>query len=274
MYSGRGSFYGGIFAGPGTKQLSAERKSEYHRTTVTEQKKEQNKRPDKNTVRPDKGTPPGRDLNRPSRPGRPVPPPANRPSRPGNPPANRPPHPGNRPSPPSRPGVHRPVPPGYGHPRPPHRPVVRPSGIRRYGHAVPVLPYGAVMIRRGGVRYYYLDGCYYRPHGTSFVISRPPAGTVVSARLAAGNIRLEIYYTGNRKRYYYTDDDGIYYRKSGNNYIVIDPPVGAVVRELPYDYEEALIGGEVYYRVDDTYYEAVVYPGGRVYYRVVGKRTR
>ena len=205
--------------------------------------------------------------------------PGNRPASPGHRPGeHRPSHSGinSYPGPGSahQPGYRRPVPPS----RPPHahRPVTRPN-IYHYGHRVPAPPRGALIIHRGPYNYYYAAGRYYRPYGNAFVICRPPAGAVIAANVLSSAVRLTGVVMRDAygvRRKYYTDGDGVYYVRSGRNYIVVEPPVGAVVYELPYGWQEAVINGITYYRVDDHYYELVFNPDGSYYYRVAGKLIR
>lgn len=168
------------------------------------------------------------------------------------------------------PRAHAPVPP------PPHRPVTRPD-IYHYGHRVPALPHGALIIHRGPYHYYYAAGRYYRPYGNAFIICRPPVGAVIAANVLASAVRLtglimRDAYGVSRK--YYTDGDGVYYVRSGGNYIVVEPPVGAIVYELPYGWQETVMNGITYYRVDNHYYELILNPDGSYCYRVAGRLGR
>lgn len=187
---------------------------------------------------------------------------------------------GNRPSRPSAghtpppPANHRPPKPM---PRPHGAPAPRPS-VHHYGYYTPTLPYGATVIHRGAYDYYYISGRYYRPLNGVYVICRPPVGSIIASSFLAGTVYLTNYVVrdvyGNIRQRYYTDDDGVYYVKSGRNYIVVDPPVGAIIYELPYGYEEAMINGVKYYKVDDNFYELVYDGGSNYYFRMVGTLGR
>jgi Family of unknown function (DUF6515) len=59
----------------------------------------------------------------------------------------------------------------------------------RYGHdhyypprgrVIDIAPRGAVIVRRGGVPYYFHEGAWYRPWGPRFVVVRPPIGLFVT----------------------------------------------------------------------------------------------
>lgn len=198
----------------------------------------------------------------------------NRPSQ-NRPSQNRPSQ--NRPKP-NGPAAHRPVPPpGHNRPTPPPaRPggfTPRPSVHHYYGYYVNTLPFGARVIYRGPHTYYYADGRYYRFTDNRYIVCRPPVGAVIAKTLVDGIIDLVAYSVRDsygRTHRYYTDGDGVYYLKSGSNYIVVDPPVGAIVYELPYGYEEVVINGTKYYRVDDTIYELVYNGPQNYYFEVVG----
>lgn len=60
--------------------------------------------------------------------------------------------------------------------------------------------------------------------------------------------------------YYY--QDGVFYiMNSRGQYEVIVPPAGALVTALPDDYEVISLGGENYYKVDDTVYRLTLVDG-------------
>lgn len=65
---------------------------------------------------------------------------------------------------------------------------------------------------------------------------------------------------------YYSD--GVYYQRVNDQYNVIEAPVGALITQLPSDYQEVIIGGETYYKVDETLYRVTVYDG-QSYFEVV-----
>ena len=60
--------------------------------------------------------------------------------------------------------------------------------------------------------------------------------------------------------YYY--QDGVFYRvNAAGQYEVIVPPAGALVGELPDDYETITLGGQEFYKVDDTVYRLTLVNG-------------
>jgi hypothetical protein len=62
------------------------------------------------------------------------------------------------------------------------------------------------------------------------------------------------------QEYYY--DDGVFYIKNADGkYQVIVPPAGAVITELPKDFEQIVLDGETYYKVDDTVYRLTIVDG-------------
>lgn len=72
--------------------------------------------------------------------------------------------------------------------------------------------------------------------------------------------------------YFY--NDGVFYVKGADGqYTVIVPPAGALVDTLPEDYEQIELGGNTYYKVDDTIYRATVSPEGKACFEVLGQMT-
>ena len=186
--------------------------------------------------RPEPGQQPFRPLGRPEpavQPGRPEP--AIQPGRPepaiqpGRPQPNygRP-EPGNvyqrpvpgRPEPPSfRPEPPRPSPPGFNYStrpsRPPDRVVTRlPPGYRPYYW--------------GGSPYYQYGGYWYRPYGSSFILSSPPFGLYVSSLPP-------FYSTVNigGLSYYFADDTYYSYDPGRRSYVVVQPPSGSRLATAP-----------------------------------------
>ena len=138
---------------------------------------------------------------------------------------------------------------------------------------VHVLPVGYRTYRHSGVTYSFHNGYYYRPYGGTYVICRPPVGFVITA-VSLRTVALTpviftpaiMYY---QPQYYYSH--GTYYIKNSySQYRVVSPPIGAQVPYLPEDYEEFILYGNTYYKVDDTYY-APVFVNGRIMFEVVGK---
>jgi len=69
--------------------------------------------------------------------------------------------------------------------------------------------------------------------------------------------------------YFY--NDGVFYVKGADGqYTVIVPPAGALVDSLPDDYEMIELGGETYYKVDDTVYRMTVMDG-KARFEVLGQ---
>lgn len=76
-------------------------------------------------------------------------------------------------------------------------------------------------------------------------------------------------YAAVESSYYY--QDGVFYTMdSDGQYQVIVPPAGALVETLPEDYEMVSLGGEDYYKVDDTVYRVVI-SEGKPYFEVLGQ---
>ena len=71
------------------------------------------------------------------------------------------------------------------------------------------------------------------------------------------------------KNYYY--EDGVFYAVNDyGEYQVIVPPAGALVQKLPEDYDIITLGGNQYYRVDDTVYRLTLVEGNP-YLEVLGQ---
>ena len=191
---------------------------------------------------------------------------------------------------------------------PRHKPM--PSyryGDHYFGHRLNVLPRGYVVMRVGGIDYYYYNGVYYRPYLLGgYYVCRPPRGTTVASTLlnvaltaiVINTIRDEVARArraatistvyGNTKTgyvvrtsddYYNTNlvnqanqeyyyQDGVFYILKNGQYYVIEAPIGALVTEIPADYEEIELDGRTYYQVEDTLYKATVIDGA-LYFEVV-----
>lgn len=98
------------------------------------------------------------------------------------------------------------------------------------------------------------------------------AATSAAAQAAgdlAASLGLVQSYANAGTEYYY--NDGVFYIKSeGGEYTVIVPPAGALVETLPDDYEIVTLGGNDYYKVDDTIYKMVVIEG-KAMFEVLGQ---
>jgi len=179
-------------------------------------------------------------------------------------------------------------------------------GDHYFGYRLNTLPRGYVVMRVGGLDYYYYDGIYYRPYlGGGYYVCRPPRGTSIASTMlnvaltaiAINTIRNEIeraqraaelsrayanrntgyvlrtsdYYNTNltgqlNQDYYY--QDGVFYILKNGQYYVIEAPIGALVTEIPSDYDEIELDGRIYYLVEDTLYKATVIDGA-LYFEVV-----
>lgn len=85
----------------------------------------------------------------------------------------------------------------------------------------------------------------------------------------ANELGLVQSYAAAGSAYYY--QDGVFYSMdSDGEYKVILPPAGALVETLPEDYEMVTLGGDEYYKVDDTVYRVTV-SEGKPYFEVLGQ---
>lgn len=85
----------------------------------------------------------------------------------------------------------------------------------------------------------------------------------------ANELGLVQSYAAAGSAYYY--QDGVFYSMdSDGEYKVILPPAGALVEILPEDYEMVTLGGDEYYKVDDTVYRVTI-SEGKPYFEVVGQ---
>lgn len=72
--------------------------------------------------------------------------------------------------------------------------------------------------------------------------------------------------------YFY--NDGVFYVKAADGqFTVIVPPAGALVESLPDDYELIELGGNTYYKVDDTVYRPSISAEGKACFEVLGQLT-
>lgn len=93
----------------------------------------------------------------------------------------------------------------------------------------------------------------------------------VTAGTLADELGLVQSYAAANGEYFY--QDGIFYTKAANGeYTVIVPPAGALVETLPEDYEMVNLGGNDYYKVDDTVFK-VTLSDGKPYFEVMGQLT-
>ncbi len=76
----------------------------------------------------------------------------------------------------------------------------------------------------------------------------------------ASSLGLVQSYADASVKYYYQDGT-FYIINASGEYEVIVPPAGALVSELPDDYETITLGGNTYYRVDETVYRPVIVDG-------------
>jgi len=122
--------------------------------------------------------------------------------------------------------------------------------LPRYRSTIKVVPRGAVMVRTNGISYHYLDGIYYRPNASAFVIARPRVGLRVRTLPAA---RRRILLNNNTYFYYY----GTFYTQKDDEYEVVEAPEGALVNAIPEGYEVIEKDGTEYYELDGVYYQEV-----------------
>lgn len=88
----------------------------------------------------------------------------------------------------------------------------------------------------------------------------------------ANSLGLVQSYADASVEYFY--NDGVFYIKgSDGQYTVIVPPAGALVETLPDDYEVIELGGETYYKVDDTVYRTTIVEG-KAMFEVLGQLTK
>jgi len=89
-----------------------------------------------------------------------------------------------------------------------------------------------------------------------------------SYRLAASLGLIQSYADANVKYYY---EDGVFFvTESNGQYKVIVPPAGALVESLPEDYDIVTLGGNQYYKVDDTIYRTRIVEG-KALFEVLGQ---
>lgn len=85
----------------------------------------------------------------------------------------------------------------------------------------------------------------------------------------ANELGLVQSYAAAGSSYYY--QDGVFYTMdSDGEYRVILPPAGALVETLPEDYEMITLGGNEYYKVDDTVYRVTI-SEGKPFFEVLGQ---
>ncbi|MEO9850147.1 MAG: DUF6515 family protein [Reichenbachiella sp.] len=121
-----------------------------------------------------------------------------------------------------------------------------------------------VVVAHKGVDYRYVNGVFYKPRNSKFVVVGAPVGVRVRT-LPVSHIRI---YVRSNPFYYY---NGIFYRKIVNSdeYEVVQPPVGARVSELPEGTEMIILDGQKYFELDGYYYQEVITNSNELNYEVV-----
>lgn len=95
-------------------------------------------------------------------------------------------------------------------------------------HVINVLPSHHQVFVRGGARFYYVHGAWYRAHGPRYVAVVPPPGFVVRVLPPF----YSVFWFG-AVPYYYVNN--VYYTATSDGYVVTPPPAD-VVTEQPPDY--------------------------------------
>jgi hypothetical protein len=99
-------------------------------------------------------------------------------------------------------------------------------------------------------------------------VARTYAKAQEAYRLANG-LGLVQSYADTGTSYFY--HDGVFYvQGTDGQYYVIVPPAGALVETLPEDFEIVVLGGNEYYKVDNTIYRVVINEG-KPYFEVLGQ---
>ena len=120
------------------------------------------------------------------------------------------------------------------HPPPPHGSVHYDARYNHnyyypmHGAYVPTLPGAAVVVPRGGGRYYYSGGVWYLPSGPRFVVVGAPIGVFVPV--------LPVYYTTlwvGRIPYYYANETYYTWNAAQSGYEVVEPPSGPAASTQP-----------------------------------------
>ncbi len=145
-----------------------------------------------------------------------------------------------------------------------HQPHTRYEHLPERGAFVKHCPKASEVILIDNIRYCYYDGFYYKPWSGGFVISAAPLNSVVK-KLPNDHLLLTVH---NQQCYYYY---GTFYRyiPKTDNYLVIKPPIGAEVNALPGGYSVKVAQGEVYYILDDTWYQEIKIDDQTSVYRVI-----
>ena len=94
------------------------------------------------------------------------------------------------------------------------------------GQVMRTLPRDSRMVNRGGTRYYFSGGAWYRPRGAYFSVVLPPIGLFLPF--------LPPYYSTIWVRgvpYYYANE--VYYAHQGEGYVVVAPPQEEVSQAPP-----------------------------------------
>ena len=161
----------------------------------------------------------------------------------------------------------QPAPQNYGHAGAPgHAPKPAPymhPNHHNFGYHM-VVPRHIRPVYYHGMPYYFYNSVFCRYINGYYIICRPPIGAVIAHTIF--HTWRPVIVIHRNVTYYY--DDGTFYVPRKNDYEVVAPPIGARVAELPSNYEEIVLDGNVYFKVDNVYYKEVVV-SGYLWYEVV-----
>lgn len=180
------------------------------------------------------------------------------------------------------------------------------SGYHMFGKKYKTVPKKHTVQVYGNVKYYISEGIFYRYTGIggSYIISRPPKGysfniynsntclppvlidpyrdqaTRIADAIAIADMYARQYPSYRRyddsfflnnvleqSRYLYLFEDGVYFTFDRGICTVCEAPLGAMTPVLPYDYTEIMLGGSIFYLVDNIIF-GVVCPEGTPYFEV------
>lgn len=142
---------------------------------------------------------------------------------------------------------------------------------------IKTVPPQATLVVKSGINYRYLNGIYYKPYHTGFVVISPPIGIRVTV-LPTGFVT--VYAEGTA---YFFAHNTYYVQKSPNVFEVVTKPSvltasvvstpvikDQIIVSLPQGTDIVTINNHRYYKFGGTYYEKIILENGEDAYKIVG----
>ena len=150
------------------------------------------------------------------------------------------------------------------------------------GETVASVPEDSTVVVAQGNPYYYSEGVYYAPQGsssqgssshepssqgTSYTVVPPPQGAVIPS-IPYADSSTTVYGGGQT----FTYCNGVFYESTSNGYKITDPPPGVMVTSLPKGAANVTVNGVNYLEFGGVWYQPF-YSGSEVIYQTIPNPT-